>query len=511
MKKQPNEKKNAKKKSHKKLWIILAIAAVIIIAGVILAVRSIQNMAEQLTAVMDNTVTAQVGQIAVTTEGIGVVETANTESVYADYNVTLRRLYKQNGEQVAAGEVLAEYESIALDDSLSALEAQLEQIDSQLAYMSRSGSSTVTAPVAGRVKRIYAKEEDSVLTVQSQQEALAVISADGRLKVEFEAAADVMEGQKVKIIYGEAVIDGRIQKVTGSRAEAVFEDSADYQLEQEVTVQSEDGTVLGNGVTACGHAVYVTADSGVIKSISIGENEKVSAGSTLFKLKDTAYSQEYLTLLEQREQLADKLKDAEAYKQGYAVTAAKDGIISELKAKEGDTLPAGTLLCRLLNTEAYQVVLDIDELDIQGIEPGQQVEVTVDAIPDAIYQGIVSGISMAGENTGGVGTYKVSVLLEEAEKLLPGMSANGKITMNQKTDALLVPIDTLKTIDGKKSVTVVKADGTYETREVTVGLVNNEYAEILSGVQEGEELQVIVKLEDIYSQMGITMEKNQME
>lgn len=217
---------------------------------------------------------------------------------------------------------------------------------------------------------------------------------------------------------------------------------------------------------------------------------------------------EYLTLLEQREQLAAKIQEAREYKKGYVVTAEKDAIISGLTAKEGDMLMAGASLCRLLDTAAYQVILDIDELDIQGIEAGQPVEVTVDAIPDAVYQGTVTGVSMAGENTNGVGTYKVSVLLETAEDLLPGMSANGKITMDHKTDVLLIPIDTLQTIDGEKSVNVLKADGTYETRKVTVGLVNNDYAEILEGVQEGEELQVIVKLEDIYSQMGITMETN---
>lgn len=508
MKKQQNQKQAQKKKSHKKLWIILGIVAVVIVAVVIMAVRGLKNMTEQLAAVMENTAVAEKGEIEVTTEGIGVIEAADSETVYADYNVTLKKLYKQDGERVAAGEIIAEYDSIVLDDTVAALESQLEQADSQLASVSKSGSTTVTAPVSGRVKRILAKEEDSVLTVQSQQEALAVISADGNLKVEFMPEAEITEGQKVIILYEDTSVEGRIEEVSGSLATAVFKDSSDYDIEKEVTVRSEDGTTLGTGVTACGHEVLVTADSGLIKSVSVKENEKVSAGATLFRLKEVSYSMEYLTLLEQREQLAAKIQEAREYKKGYVVTAEKDAIISGLTAKEGDMLMAGASLCRLLDTAAYQVILDIDELDIQGIEAGQPVEVTVDAIPDAVYQGTVTGVSMAGENTNGVGTYKVSVLLETAEDLLPGMSANGKITMDHKTDVLLIPIDTLQTIDGEKSVNVLKADGTYETRKVTVGLVNNDYAEILEGVQEGEELQVIVKLEDIYSQMGITMETN---
>lgn len=508
MKKQSNQKK----KSHKTLWIILAIVAVLVIGIVILVVRAIGNMAEQLQSAMTkNTATVETGEIEVTTDGIGVAETAESTTVYLDYNAALHRIYKQNGERAAAGEVIAEFDSIALDEAVSGLESQLAQIDSQLSYMKKFGPSTVTAPVAGRVKQLLAGEGDSVLSVQNQQGALAVISADGNLKVEFTPQAAAEEGQKVTVLYGEESISGYIRELTGNRALAIFEDSAEYEIGTQVTVQTEDGEKLGEGTVECGHAIYVTADSGTIKSVSVKLNDKVSAGASLFKLKDVAYSSEYLDLLEQREQLSDKLKGAGAYKRGYVVTAEKDCIISGLSAKEGDMLPAGTPLCTLLDSSAFQVVLNIDELDIQGIEAGQQVEVTVDAIPDQMYEGTVTGVSLAGENNGSVGIYQVTVLLKQAENILPGMSANGKITKEHKESALLVPIDTLQTIDGKKCVNVLKEDGSYEKREVTVGLVNNEYAEILNGVREGEKLQVIVKLEDIYSQLGISMENTGMQ
>lgn len=507
MKKPANQKQVQKKKSHKKLWIILGIVAVVVIGLIVMAVRGLKNMTEQLATVLENTAVVETGEIAVTTEGIGVVEAADSTMVYADYNVTVRKLYKQNGEKAAAGEVIAEYDSIVLDDTVNALESQLAQIESQLAYTNKSGASYVTAPVSGRVKGIWAEKGESVLTIQQQFGALAVISADGNLKVVFTPEAEVVEGQKVTILYDDKVIEGRIQEASTYKATAVFEDLAEYDIEKETTVQAEDGTVLGRGVTECGHPILITADSGMIKSINVEVNEKVSAQATIFKLEDVAYSQEYLTLLEQREQLMEKISEAKEYKKGYTVIAENDCIVNDLTVEEGNMLAAGTPLCTLLDISAYQVVLDIDELDIQGIETEQPVEVTVDAIEDVSYQGTVSSVSMAGDNTNGVGTYKVTVLLEEAKELLPGMSANGKITMEHKTDALLVPIDTLQTMDGEKSVNVFKADGTYETRKVTVGLVNNDYAEILEGVQEGEELQVIMKLEDIYSQMGITVEE----
>lgn len=501
------EKKQVQKKSHKKLWIILGIVAAVIIIGAIWATKKLEEMTEQVAAALENTAKVEVGEIAVTTEGIGVIEAAGSTTISADYNVTLKKLHKQNGEKVAAGDVIAEYESIVLDDTISLLEGQLAQAEGQLAYANKSGSANVTAPASGRVKRIYATEGDSAKNVQAENGALAVISADGNLKVAFTPENEVTVGQKVVVLYEDATVEGRIQEVFSNEAVAVFEDSAEYEIEKEVVVQSEEGTILGTGMTECGHEILVTADGGYIKSINVKENEKVSAQSTIFKLEDVGYSEEYLSLLEQYEELAEKVREAKEYKKGYTVVATKDGIISGLTVKEGNTLPMGTPLCSLLDSSSYQVVLDIDELDIQGIAAGQPVEVTVDAIPEALYKGTVTGVSMDGSNMNGVGTYKVTVLLEDAKDVLPGMSANGKITMEYKQDAMLVPIDTLQTVDGEKTVGVLQADGTYETRKVTVGLVNNDYAEILEGVKEGEELQVIMKLEDFYSQMGLTIEE----
>lgn len=495
-----------RKKSHKKLWIILGIVAAVLVILAVLVIRGLSNVAEQLSSAMDNTAEVIKGEIEVTTEGIGVVETAEEVTVAPDYNVTLLQLYKQDGEPALAGEPIAEYESLALDETISALESQLSQLEQQLSYMTKSGSATVKAPVSGRIKGLYASEGDSVLQMQSQQPGLALISADGRMKVEFSLEGAAEEGQKVRISYEGSEVEGWLEEVTGNRAAAYFEDSDQYEVGVEAAVSAEDGQFLGSGTTACGHGVYVTAEGGTVKSVSVKNQEKVSAGNALFRLEDVAYSREYLTALEQREQLVQKVQKAREYKKGFLVTAEKDCIISGLTAHVGDTLQAKTPLCTLLQTETYQTALQIDELDIKGIEKGQQVEVTVDAIPGVVYPGTVTGISQAGENTGSVGVYQVTVSLNAKEELLPGMSANGKITKDAKKDVLLVPVDTLKTIDGKKTVTVVKPDGTYESREVTLGLVNNEFAEVLEGVSEGEKLQVIMKLSDIYSQMGISVD-----
>ncbi len=506
-------KQNAnKKKSHKKLWIILGIVALLVIGVIAWGVHTVKNMAEAMTEAMSgNTADVEKGSIEVITEGSGVVETAESTATDISYNVTLRHLYKQDGETVKSGDVIAEFDGTALDESISALEQQLESLDAQIRMTSKDGKTTVTAPAGGRVKRIFAAEEDSVLSVQNSNPGLAEIAADGRLKVEFETEMEVVPGQKVIVIYGEDRIDGIIEGIKGNTVTAAFSDSEKYDVDTEVEVLTQEDVSMGKGKVESSQPIYAVADSGTVKSISVKVNDKVSAGNTLLKLKDTGYSASYISLLEQRQQLADKVAEAKEYRKGYIVKAQTDGIISQMTAKEGDILAAGTLFCKVMDTSAYEVVLTIDELDIQGIEAGQKVEVTVDAVEDTMYEGTVSNVSLAGENENGVAGYSVSVGLADAQGLLPGMSANGKITVNNNTDALLVPIDALQTKEGKKVVIVVKDKGVTEEREVTVGLVNNENAEILDGVSEGEKVQITVKLEDIYSQMGITMQESDTE
>lgn len=499
-----------KKKSHKKLWIILGIIAVVVIGLITLGVHAVKNMADAMTEAMSgNTATVEKGSIEVITEGNGVVETTKSTTEDIAYNVTLRHLYKQNGEVVKAGEVIAEFDGAALDESLSALEQQLETVDAQIKSASKDGKTTVTAPAAGRVKQIWAKEGESVQMTQNTNPGLVEIAADGRLKVEVETQTQVTTGQEVTVVYGEEKIDGLVEEVKGTNVTVTFADSEKYEVNADVTVLTKEEASIGSGKVVCNQSVYALADSGTVKNISVKINDKVSAGATLVKLENTGYSVSYLSLLEQRQQLADKVEKAKEYRKGYVITAKTDGIIGEMTAKEGDILPAGTVFGKVMDTSAYQVVLTIDELDIQGIEPGQQVEVTVDALEDMIIEGTVSNVSLTGQNENGVAGYQVSVVLSDAKGVLPGMSANGKITVDNHTDTLMVPVDALQTKDGKKTVTVVKKDGTTEEREVTVGLVNNENAEILEGVTEGESVQIIMKLEDIYSQMGITVEETE--
>ncbi len=176
-----------------------------------------------------------------------------------------------------------------------------------------------------------------------------------------------------------------------------------------------------------------------------------------------------------------------------------------MTASEGDTIPAGTRFCSILGNDQYQVRVEIDELDIRGIQVGQEAIVTFDAIEDEEYSGQVSGVSLVGNNQGGVATYTITILLNRTEGILPGLSGGARITTGLQENVMLVPVECIQTIDGEKCVIRINEDGSLETIAVTLGLVNNADAEVTGNIKEGDHLQKVVTMEDIYSQMGFTI------
>ena len=152
----------------------------------------------------------------------------------------------------------------------------------------------------------------------------------------------------------------------------------------------------------------------------------------------------------------------------------------------------GQQFCTIADTQSLHLKVEIDELDIDGVQPGQTATVTFDAFEDEEYEGVVEKISGVGTNSGGVTTYTVTISMDGNQHLKDAMSATAKIVMDAKDNVLLVPVDAVETTDGTDYVQVLTGSGT-ERREVELGLMNNEYAEVLDGLTQGEQVLVAGK------------------
>ena len=143
--------------------------------------------------------------------------------------------------------------------------------------------------------------------------------------------------------------------------------------------------------------------------------------------------------------------------------------------------------------------MNIDELDVGKLEVGQKVQITCDALEGQQFEGYVSKISINGKSSNGVTTYPVTVKLDEYGNLLPGMNVNAEIIVSNAENVLTVPVGAvmrgnLIMVEGTESSVEAPAGQTtpegYVWREVELGVNDDEYIEIVSGLQEGEMIAV---------------------
>jgi len=151
----------------------------------------------------------------------------------------------------------------------------------------------------------------------------------------------------------------------------------------------------------------------------------------------------------------------------------------------GSAININSVLGTITNFSEFKLALSIDELDVPKVKIGQKVEITANAYPGEKFYGEVIKIDSQGKSTNGVSTFGVEVSIKDPKQLKAGMTATAKILVSKQENAVLVPVEAVETKSGKKVVTIQTNEASKEV-EVTTGLNNENYIEIVSGVKEGE-------------------------
>jgi len=133
------------------------------------------------------------------------------------------------------------------------------------------------------------------------------------------------------------------------------------------------------------------------------------------------------------------------------------------------------------------VDVDISEVDISQVKVGQAVSMTFDALPDQEFTGIVTDIASYGASVNGAVNFTVTVEIQNpSAEIKPGMTAAITITVDQITDALLIPSRAVRTVDGQRVVYVLRNDLPVSVN-ITLGASANNYSQIVQGeISEGE-------------------------
>lgn len=234
--------------------------------------------------------------------------------------------------------------------------------------------------------------------------------------------------------------------------------------------------------------------SGPVAEVLVDFNSQVRAGQVLARLDPTPFQQRIVqaqaTLAQAQAQLAVAESDYQRYvllqQRGFAseqlmsqqraardtaraavaqaqasVASARtdldrsvirspiDGVVVDRQVNVGQpvasSLQAATLFVIAQDLSRLQANITVDEADIGDVREGQAVRFTVDAFPDREFEGRVSQVRQQGVAESGVVSYTVVVEADNpGRQLLPGMTANAEIVLEQRDNVLRLPNTALR-------------------------------------------------------------------
>jgi multidrug efflux pump subunit AcrA (membrane-fusion protein) len=151
--------------------------------------------------------------------------------------------------------------------------------------------------------------------------------------------------------------------------------------------------------------------------------------------------------------------------------------------------PFSGILFKLIDPKALEVIANVTEEDYPLLSVGQIAEIFFDARPDVTVRGKVSAIIPVRIEGSDSPQYNIYITLDEVpDGLADGMTADTAITIAKREDVLCLPRAVVRA--SASDTTFVKVwDGVQEMeKEIKVGLRGDTYVEIVSGLEEGEEV-----------------------
>ena len=390
----------------------------------------------------------------------------------------------------------------------------------------------MSSDVSGEIVGLYVKEGDSVTLGQ----VLAKIQPDQYQSAVEQGEASVGTARSQREISDAGVKSSMAQieqlKADRDRLAAQLDVATrNFQRNEKlfkegIVSESEYETAQGNvkgakGALAAAEASLGSAEANLAqarKNVNVSEFGIASAGARLKELRTSL--------------------------QRTIIVAPVSGIVSKLNVEKGERVVgtlqmAGTEMMRIANLSSMEVQVDVSENDILKVSLNDEVDIEVDAYLGRKFKGKVTEIANSASNVGNgavlntdqVTNFVVKVRMDpnsyadlvkvgQQYPFRPGMSASVDIYTHAAENALSVPLIAVTTREGDedgegkgdkskkkgddeeeegpkatqvnqkteiiREIVFVVAGDTVGVREVKTGIQDNDYIEVLSGLQEGE-------------------------
>ncbi len=495
--------------------IILIVLVILVGAGIYFVSRQRASQEQEFEIIREAEV--ELDQIAATVNATGTTEPEALVTLSFRAGGNVQTVDAVRGQQVSTGDVLATLDTAEL--ALAVQQAQdtlnIQELTLQQALNSGPSPATLASAQAdidaaeGNVAIAQANEaaaEASLAQAQAQRSQLLTGPTEGQVA----AAESQVTSARVKQTVAQDTYDqtiscrevtlptGEVQRVCPGlgvpeeQARANLEsanvalEAAEAQLADLLAGPTAADLQAANAAVAAAEAQLESARGNVL----VAQANSARAQAAYDRLSEGPTDDDIAILEAQVESTKTNLDLAQLRLEQAMIIAPIDGRVANVQIKEGEQATPGAPAITLIDEDAYHIEVSVDEIDIDQIEEGQPVDVSLDALPDTTLSGVIAEIAPTAATSGaGVVTYLVTINIDDEDiSLKPGMTANATIVTDLLDGVLVVPNWAIR-LDretGQAFVNRLAAGDAVEEVPIVTGLRNEQFSEVISGLSEGD-------------------------
>lgn len=517
------EKQTPKFKAPKKKrkWVKRLVIILVIVALLVFLLSRCMGAGQQILSSAYLPYTAQTRDMTVSVSGTGTIEPVQSYKVTTLVSGEILEAPFEEGQTVQKGDMLFRIDARDLESNIQQLQlnvrsAQLALDDLLKTQSDNRKDRNVKAEDSGVITKLYVDQGDSV-TVGTP--IADVLDRDHmKLKVPFHSAdaKNFYIGQAATV-----TVSGTAETVTGTVDEIAATDEVGPggTLVRQVTIlvnnpgvlsETSQGSASVGGAACASGAAFTYASSaqitakasGDLDTLSVKEGDRVSEGQIIGVIAEADLDTQIENARIALENAQLSLQNAQDKLEDYTITSTITGEVIEKNLDVGDNIngmssSGSTVTYPAVIYDRSELVFDmaIDEKDIGKIQVGQKVEITAGALDDQSFTGVVDKVNINGTTVNGNTSYPVTIKVDGApEELYPGMNVSAKIIVEEAGSVLTLPVEAVERgdtvlvalpgcLDENGAISDLSAT---EERQVTLGRNDDNYIEIVDGLEEGD-------------------------
>ncbi len=452
------------------------IAAISLIAVAVVVILIIRNWRAQRSVSLAEyqTVPVRRDTLLATVNASGAIKPNQQVNLTFLSGGLLAQMSVEPRQQVEAGDELARLDRRQLELSAAQAEATLKISEARLAQASAGPDPADIAAAQAAVESAQASLERVLAGPTAYELRSAKLSVDAARNQLWSAQAQ-RDSARGNPLSTQAAIDAAEAQVL----------VAEVNVEQAILAQERLGEPVKEADVALARSQLAQAVAQLQRLRQMPTEEDLAIAEAQVAQSQAALAQSML-----------RIDDA-------VLTAPFAGTVLATNARAGELVGAGAPVVILADLGSYYVESNIDETDIGRVQLEQDAVIVLDAFPDVTLRGRVTHIEPLGLSTQGVVSYGVRVQVLSLEvPLRPNLTAIVDIVVDRKEGVLIVPNRAIRReTSGRRYVELLDGQNV-EQRFVTTGLSNDLVTEIVSGLNEGEEVIVSAPRENVLEQFG---------